>query len=104
MCNVVQLGEPKKRGRKPGQPVRFVGLNGDAAQLGVRPSYLWAVLSGRSVSRPLLRRYSELKRVQGSAPASKRGVCPVTRPATVDPDPSAAGLLLQPITVGQANE
>lgn len=41
---------------------RFPGIVKDAARLGVNRIHLYLVLTGQRESRPLLRRYTELKR------------------------------------------
>ncbi len=56
-----------RRGRK-----NWPGLIEAAEQLGVSYKHLWMCVSGRRESKPLLRRYAELKRQQRESTASAK--------------------------------
>jgi len=45
---------------------RFKGITKDAEKLGVSPVHLWLCLTGRRVSKRLMRRYHELKGIPSS--------------------------------------
>lgn len=46
---------------------KYKGISEDAAALGVTRVHLWKVLEGDRDSKPLMRRYRELKRQQKAA-------------------------------------
>ncbi len=50
---------------------RHIGMVADSAALGVSRFHLWAVLTRRRESKPLLARYRDLKRTQRTAPNSQ---------------------------------
>lgn len=55
---------PKQRatGKVKRGATEFHGIGRDAAQLGVTRVHLWLVLKGKRESRPLIRRYQQLRR------------------------------------------
>jgi 16S rRNA U1498 N3-methylase RsmE len=57
----MMLREHRRKSSKKRGPTRYPGIVRHASQLGVSRIHLWYVLTGQRDSKPLLRRYHELK-------------------------------------------